>query len=48
MEEYNQYVNANGSYIEPFTESHPYDKGSGIAIEVVSSCHRKSEHVKYY
>ena len=25
-----------------------YDKGSGIAIEVVSPCHRKSEHVRYF
>ena len=24
------------------------DKGSGIAIEVVPLCHRKSEHVRYY
>ena len=25
-----------------------YDNGSGIAIEVVQPCHRKSEHVRYY
>ena len=26
----------------------PYDKGSGIAIEVVPPCHHKSDHVRYF